>query len=238
MTDKKTTKSKDESSKIFCKECGAENSKRSKFCTNCGSLIAIDNKSGSNLGSDKETYKTKDRLSSVQRESDSLVVNNVNAVIPNFNFISTSTIVLLSIFTCGFYSYYLVYKWVEVINANEEGDNGLPSPIISLLLSFFTCGAGLIYFQYKIPERAAYLSRKKGGNTNPKRKYIKPPIGDLPVIALVANLGIWFLTIIGLFTGGILNILLFPFLMAFYSWLHLSIQRSIEYMLCIPSPNN
>ena len=237
MADKKAKKNKDESSKIICPECGFENSKLSKFCTNCGSVIH--NESDENLASDKETYKTKDRVSSGKSESDSLVVKNENAVASNFDFISTSTIVLLSIFTCGFYSYYLVYKWVEVINANDEEENGLPSPIISLLLSIFTCGVGLIYFQYKIPERAAYLSRKTGGNTNPKRKFIKPPIGELPIIALVANLGLLFFSfIIGIFTGFVLNLLLLPFLLAFYSWLYLSIQRSIEYMLCIPSSNN
>ena len=236
MVDKKTKNNKDESSKIICPKCGFENSKSSKFCTNCGSVI--DNKSDENLASDKETYKTKDRGSSGKRKSDSIVVNNEDAVIPNFNFVSTSTIVLLSIFTCGIYSYYLLYKWVEVINANDEAENGLPSPIVSLLIAIFTCGAGTVYFQYKIPERAAYLSRKTGGNTNPKRKSIKPPIGELPTISLVGNLGIWFISILGLFTGGILNLILYPFLLAFYTWLYFSIQRSIEYMLCISSPNN
>ena len=236
MAEKKTKNNKNESSKLICQECGFENSKLSKFCTNCGSVLNI--KSDENLASDKETIATKDRVSSGKRKSDSIVLNNENAVIPKFNFVSTSTIVLFSIFTCGFYSYFLLYKWVEVINAKDEGENGLPSPIVSILLAFFTCGAGSIYFQYKIPERAAYLSRKTGGNTNPKRKSIKPPIGELPTIALVGNLGLWFISLIGLFTGGILNIILFPFLLAFYSWLNLSIQRSIEYMLCISSPNN
>ena len=238
MADKKPKINKDEPSKVFCKECGAENERISKFCTNCGSVISIANESETNLAVNKESYETKDRLSSGKRnKSDSIVLNNGNAGTTNFNFLSTSTIVLLSIFTCGIYSYYLVYKWVEIINANDQGENGLPSPIVSILLSFFTCGAGLIYFQYKIPERAAYLSRKTEGNANPKRKAIKPPIGELPIIALVVNLGILFLSFIGLFTGGILNLILYPFILVYYAWLHLSIQRSIEYMLCIPSPN-
>ena len=109
MPSKKNNINKDEPSKIFCKECGAENDGLSKFCTNCGSIIVIDNKSEANLSRDKETYENKDRVSSGKRQSDSIVVNNGNAVIANFNFVSTSTIVLLGIFTCGIYSYYLVY---------------------------------------------------------------------------------------------------------------------------------
>ena len=57
MADKKTKNNKDESSKIICPECGFENSKLSKFCTNCGSVLH--NESDENLASDKETYKTK-----------------------------------------------------------------------------------------------------------------------------------------------------------------------------------
>ena len=193
------------------------------------------NESSENLSSNKERYESQDRLSSAKSE----VVNSGDTVVPNFQYVGTTTIVLLSIFTCGIYSYYLIYKWVEVIKANDQEQNGLPSPVVSLLLSIFTCGVGLVYFQYKIPERAAYLTRKMGGNTNPERKSMKPPIGQLPTIALFVNLGIWFFSLVGLvFTAGILNLIALPLILGFYAWLHLSIQRSIEYMLCISPKDN
>ena len=156
----------------------------------------------------------------------------------DFRYVPTIQIVLLTIFTCGFYTYYLIYKWVEMLQTIEEEDMGLTNPIAAALISFFSCGIGGVYFQYKIPERAEYFARKTVEDKTEERRNLRPPIKDLPLIALLGNLAAWIFTFIGLiFTAGILNLLAYPFLFAFYSWLHVVIQRSIEYTLCIKKPD-
>tara|TARA_Y100001933_G_C18931565_1_gene535539 strand:- start:159 stop:704 length:546 start_codon:yes stop_codon:yes gene_type:complete len=156
----------------------------------------------------------------------------------DFRYVPTIQIVLLTIFTCGFYTYYLIYKWVEMLQTIDEEDMGLTNPIAAALISFFSCGIGGVYFQYKIPERAEYFARKTAEDKTEERRNLRPPIKDLPLIALLGNLAAWIFTFIGLiFTAGILNLLAYPFLFAFYSWLHVVIQRSIEYTLCIKKPD-
>ena len=175
---------------------------------------------------------------SISIKNESTLTKFESTTVVDFQYLSTIKIVLLSIFTCNMYTYYLIYKWVEVLNSMEkEDEGGLTTPIVAVLLSFFTCGFGLYYFYYKIPERASYLTRKTGGNTNPKRIGIKPPIKDLPIIALSVNIGFFVYSWLSAFlTVGLLTLVTLPFIIAFYIWLHYSIQRSIEYMLCIKEP--
>ena len=185
------------------------------------------------LNKKKKTNKVSDSSVNKVPQTNSNTSKNVN-----FSFKSTPIVLLLSILTCGFYTYYLVYKWVEIIQAEHEDDSsGLTPPIFALLISIFSCGLGTVYFQYKIPERAAYITRKTDGNSNPARDGIKPPMKDLAIIALFGNIFWWFLALIGLvFTATILNWIILPFQLAFYAWLNLSIERSVEYMACIRDP--
>lgn len=55
--------------------------------------------------------------------------------------------VLLLMFSCGLYGFYLLYKWAEEINAVE----GSPkyNPLHVALLTFFTCGIAGLYFHIK-----------------------------------------------------------------------------------------
>lgn len=214
---------------VICKECGAENSSSSKFCTSCGSVL--NNQPNENT-ENKNTFANKDRLAKKSLKKE---INFDNQVVNEFKYIDAGLIILLTVLTCGLYGYYLVYKWVEVINSIEEEDSGLTTPIGALLLSLFTCGIGFIYFMYKIPERAAYLARKTEGNTNKKRAHLKPPVKDLHTISLLLLIGLTAASWFGVFfTAYILNIFLFPLAVAAYAWMYLSIQRSVEYLACIP----
>ncbi len=156
----------------------------------------------------------------------------------NFTYQPTIKVVALLFFTCGIYGLFLLYKHVEIIQAQSEDNNdGLINPIVAVLLSLFTCGLGGLYFNYKVPERAAYITRKTGGNTNPNREGIKPPMKELPVIALFGGVFWIFTDIIGLFfTASVLIWILLPVELLFWSWIFLSIQRSVEYMACIREP--
>ena len=156
--------------------------------------------------------------------------------VKGYTYKSPIELICLTLITCGFYSYYLVYRQTQAIRKIDK-NNGLLEPALLLLAIFFTCGLGGIYVLYKIPERAAYISRKSGGKDNPSRAKINPPIKDLPIISLVGNIFFMvFTTILSLASGGILFFLFYPAYIAWFVWLTYSIQRSVEYMLCIEKP--
>ena len=159
------------------------------------------------------------------------------SLVKEYRYASTLEIICFSLLTCGLYSYYLTYKQTEAIRKVDNQNNGLLEPILVILIMFFTCGLATFYFNYKIPERAAYISRKSGGNTNPLRKNISPPIKDLAMIGLIANLfWFFFLFITSLFSGGFALFLFYPIYIVYFVWLTYSIERSVEYMLCIREP--
>jgi len=177
-------------------------------------------------------------------ESEKNAIEKVNSYEKHdFRYVPTIQIVLLTIFTCGLYGYYLIYKWVEMLQSievqtNEEEDMGLTNPIAATLITFFSCGVGGVYFEYKICERAHYFARKTAEDKKEERRNIRPPIKELPLIALFGNLAVWIFSLIGLiFTAGILNLIAYPLIFAFYSWLYVATQRSIEYTLCIKKPD-
>mgnify|MGYP001438950866 CR=1 FL=1 len=154
-----------------------------------------------------------------------------------YRYIPTFEIICFTLLTCGFYSYYLTYKQTEAIRKIDNKSNGLFEPILVVLAIIFSCGLAGLYIHYKIPERAAYISRKSGGNTNDLRIKIDPPVKDLAMISLIGNI-IWmvFFLIVTVASAGILTLLFYPIYIAYWVWLTYSIQRSVEYMLCIGQP--
>ena len=159
------------------------------------------------------------------------------STIKGFRYTPTFEIICFSLLTCGLYSYYLTYKQTEAIRKIDKTRNGLFEPILVVLAIVFSCGLAGIYIHYKIPERAAYISRKSGGNTNALREKISPPIKDLAMISLIGN-SFWmiFFLIVTVASAGILTLLFYPIYIAYWIWLSYSIQRSVEYMLCISQP--
>ncbi len=174
------------------------------------------------------------KINRITQFKDSSMSKEITAV-NRFHYVRTIELILFNFLSCGLYSYYLIYKWVEVINEVDERE--ICDPILAVLISFFTCGVGWIFFVYKIPERASYLARKTGGSSNNKRKNLTPPMDDLAVISLIANLFLLvFSLVLLLTTWGFGHILFYPPYIAYYIWLHFAIQRSVEYLLCVEEP--
>ncbi|MBO5273468.1 MAG: DUF4234 domain-containing protein [Clostridia bacterium] len=73
------------------------------------------------------------------------------------------TFFLLNIVTCGLYSIYFWYLWVEDVNRLCDGD-GKPaqSYIVVWLLSLVTCGIYGIYFFYVQGDRLANIAPRYG----------------------------------------------------------------------------
>ena len=70
---------------------------------------------------------------------------------------------LLSIVTCGLYSIYFWYVYVEDLNTIFYGDGeDSPNYIIVLLLSWVTCGIYGVYWAYKQGEKLDFTKNNRG----------------------------------------------------------------------------
>ncbi len=62
--------------------------------------------------------------------------------------------VLLTIVTCGFYSWWFIYQWAQDVNeiCKNDGDE-TPGLLKLVLLSLITCGIYSYYWYYKLGNR-------------------------------------------------------------------------------------
>ena len=78
---------------------------------------------------------------------------------------SLVTYILLSIITCGIYSYYFLYMLARDVNTVCEGDGQeTPGLLPFILLSFVTCGFYALYWYYCLGNRLASNAPRYGLN--------------------------------------------------------------------------
>lgn len=64
--------------------------------------------------------------------------------------------IILSIITCGIYSYYFIYKMAHDVNIACDGDGENTSGLVAfILLSFITCGIYAWFWYYNLGNRLA-----------------------------------------------------------------------------------
>ena len=71
--------------------------------------------------------------------------------------------ILLSIITCGIYSYYFLYKMAHDVNIACEGDGEQTAGLVAfILLSFVTCGIYAWIWYYQLGNRLASNANRYG----------------------------------------------------------------------------
>lgn len=71
--------------------------------------------------------------------------------------------ILLSIITCGIYSYYFIYKLAQDMNVVCEGDGQkTPGLVQFIVLSFITCGIYSWFYYYGLGNRMAENAPRYG----------------------------------------------------------------------------
>lgn len=63
------------------------------------------------------------------------------------------TVLLLSIVTCGIYSYYWVYQTTKDLNQMAGEDGQFTDPALAVILSIFTFGIYPLWWYYKLGNR-------------------------------------------------------------------------------------
>lgn len=71
--------------------------------------------------------------------------------------------ILLTIVTCGIYSYYFIYKLAEDVNEMCKEDGQKTGGLVAfIVLSFVTCGIYALYWYYQIANRLQANAPKYG----------------------------------------------------------------------------
>lgn len=144
---------------MFCKYCGAQIHDNDASCPYCGApQEATSAYSTYNEATNEKAGETSYNNNSGPN------YENAGAAIPNYNASysgmrlktdrSLVMFILLTIVTCGIYSYYYIYKLAHDVNIACEGDGEKTAGLIEfLLLSFITCGIYSYIWYYKLGER-------------------------------------------------------------------------------------
>ncbi|MCR4705823.1 MAG: DUF4234 domain-containing protein [Lachnospiraceae bacterium] len=156
---------------MFCSKCGANIPDGTRFCPTCGA-----NLTGENINNHVNNFVN--NANSTINNMEGQLGDAINDVKQSFNGQqggsydigerlqtdrSLLMYILLSIITCGIYSYYFVYKMAHDVNIACEGDGaGTGGLVAYILLSFITCGFYSIYWEYSLGNRLAENAPRYG----------------------------------------------------------------------------
>lgn len=147
---------------MFCKNCGQQIPDGAFKCPNCGTSVSAE----------KLTNGMKDAFNSAEKELGS-AVKDVRQTFTNAGApysgerLKTDrgllSYIVLSIITCGIYSYYFIYKMAYDVNVACEGDGESTGGLVAfILLSFITCGIYAWVWYYKLGNRLASNAGRYG----------------------------------------------------------------------------
>lgn len=149
---------------MFCTNCGKEIAESAKVCEYCGVPVSNgnhrqENGSQQNHRQENESQQNNGQMAGSGRANgypgNSKAPVNANRSLPMY--------ILLSIVTCGIYSYYFLYKLAADVNIICDGDGKeTPGLLKLILLSLVTCGIYSYYWYYALGNRLAENAPRYG----------------------------------------------------------------------------
>lgn len=150
---------------MICQKCGQDVPEGTKFCPKCGNEMSFES-------------QMKDTVNQAFNSAEKEMGSAINEVKQSFNSQSNGapytgerlkddrglvSYILLSIITCGIYSYYFLYKMAHDVNIACNGDGESTSGLVAfILLSFITCGIYAWVWYYKLGNRLAANASRYG----------------------------------------------------------------------------
>lgn len=156
---------------MFCTKCGKEIPESTKFCpycgANCSSTQDIANQAGQIFN--KAEKELGSAINEVKQSFNGNNSNYNNGTVPPYQGEKLKddrgllSYILLSIITCGIYSYYFIYKMAHDVNIACDGDGDNTSGLVAfILLSMVTCGIYTWIWYYKLGNRLAANAQRYG----------------------------------------------------------------------------
>ena len=144
---------------MYCKNCGQPLGDNEKVCKNCGEDMSLG----------RQAFESaKDVFQSAEKQIDD-AVNEFTGKKPSGEKErlqedrSLLIYILLTVVTCGIYSWYFIYKMAKDINIACDGDGENTGGLVAfVLLSFFTCGIYSWVWHYKLGNRLASNASRYG----------------------------------------------------------------------------
>ncbi|WP_091206042.1 DUF4234 domain-containing protein [Oribacterium sp. WCC10] len=145
---------------MFCKKCGNQLADDAKFCPVCGEQVnSINNfkefSQGAYNAANSALNKAENELGDAARN----IAGNNGGYYGGERLKEDRSLlmyILLTIVTCGIYSYYFVYKLAQDVNTACNGDGQETAGLVKyILLSVITCGIYSFYWQYCLGNRLA-----------------------------------------------------------------------------------
>ena len=148
---------------MFCSNCGMEVPDGANVCPNCGQQLSPNVDDTIKQGA-QDTFNQAEQGIRSEFQSMGNAVNNIQPAMLRTDR-SLIIYILLSIITCGIYSYFFIYSIAQDVNRACDGDGNNTSGLAAfIILSFITCGFYAIYWEYAIANRLAENAPRYGMN--------------------------------------------------------------------------
>lgn len=149
---------------MFCKKCGKEVPDNTKFCPHCGEDLSLESRVAN--AANNVFHATEEELKSSINEvhqsfsGQQIPPSGGTRLKDDRGLLSY---ILLSLVTCGIYSYYFIYKMAADVNVACEGDGEETAGLVAfILLSFITCGIYAWVWYYKLGNRLSANAGRYG----------------------------------------------------------------------------
>lgn len=151
---------------MFCPNCGNQAPDGANCCPNCGSRLNAQpnfQQAANNVFNSAENG-IKDAFNDVRQSfygaPNQPAPSGGEKLVDNRSLL---VYIILTIITCGIYSYYFIYKMAHDVNIACEGDGEKTSGLVAfIVLSFITCGIYSLFWQYGLGNRLASNAPRYG----------------------------------------------------------------------------